>query len=236
MAGPGINIRAVFIIAVVISVYIGSWPAKAETSAGRQLKALRVDLIRRDSPLSPLLDGRNLSNAERLARSIQRSHNRLRSFQSFIAGSASLRHPMSYYSPVNVQENEFLMQMGIGSPVPLKLNFIVDTGSDLTWTQCQPCVQYSCVPQTGPIYNPARSSSYRSVSCSSNFCSALSGQCNTQKHCTYFYAYGDFSYTSGNLSYETLSLEKRQGSHWWAHFQHHVFSLVMIKAAISPTR
>ena len=91
------------------------------------------------------------------------------------------------------------------------------------WTQCQPCVQYSCVPQTGPIYNPARSSSYRSVSCSSNFCSALSGQCNTQKHCTYFYAYGDFSYTSGNLSYETLSLEKRQGSRRWAHFQHHVF-------------
>ena len=68
MARPGINIRrVVFIIAVVIAVYIRSWPAKSETSAGGQLKALQVDLICRDSPLSPLLGGRNLSNAEQLA-------------------------------------------------------------------------------------------------------------------------------------------------------------------------
>ncbi len=100
------------------------------------------------------------------------------------------------------------MQVGIGSPVPLNLHFILDTGSDLIWTQCAPCINDSCVRQADPIYNPSRSSSFRNDSCSSVFCKAVQGQCDTLRHCNYFFMYGDFSLTTGNMAYETFSLSK----------------------------
>ena len=112
---------------------------------------------------------------------------------------------MTFYSPAKYENNEFLMQLGIGSPVPLNLHFILDTGSDLTWTQCQPC-KNSCIVQEDPLYNPFRSLSFRNDSCSSVFCKDVKGQCDTLRHCTYFYMYGDFSFTSGNMAYETFSL------------------------------
>jgi hypothetical protein len=217
MAGPRINLCAVLTIAVV-ALYVGSW-AKAETidqpSKRQSFKALQVNLIRRDSPLSPFVDGRSLSLAQRLRRAIERSNYRQRRFQSFITKSARFGHSKSYFSPVNYEEGEFLMQASIGSPGSLNLNFIADTGSDLTWTQCQPC--QSCFPQPYPLYDPAHSSSFQNVSCYSNFCSAVTGKCDIGKNCSYSYGYGDGSYTLGNLSFDTFSLSV-VGSNQSAHF------------------
>lgn len=174
---------------------------------------LRVDLIRRDSPISPLLDAQILSNTERLHRAIQRTHNRRRRLQHYTSRNGSLAGFNSYSSPVNYEEGEFLMQMAIGSPVPSNLHFILDTGSDLIWTQCQPCGN-SCIAQNDPMYDPFQSSSYTSVSCSNSFCSALNvfasvsfGFCDLRANCLYYYEYGDLSYTSGVLASETFSLE-----------------------------
>lgn len=115
--------------------YHGCCATKGETKAiptdptGR---TLRVDLLRRDSHLSPLLrGGQNLSIAERLRRAIERSRIRQRRLQHSTSQNAE-----SYYSPISAGDGEFLMQVGIGSPVALYLHFILDTGSDLTWTQC----------------------------------------------------------------------------------------------------
>ena len=178
MAGPRINLCAVLTIAVV-ALYVGSW-AKAETidqpSKKGSFKALQVNLIRRDSPLSPFVDGRSLSLAQRLRRAIERSNYRQRRFQSFITKSARFGHSKSYFSPVNYEAGEFLMQASIGSPGSLNLNFIADTGSDLTWMQCLPC--QSCFPQPYPLYDPAHSSSFQNLSCYSNFCSAMTEKCD----------------------------------------------------------
>lgn len=213
MAGPGI-LRAVLV--AVVALYLFSYEgfcAKAERKApATGPSTLRVDLMRRDSPHNPFLEARNLSNAERLRRAIQRSHNKLRRFQN-----AGVPHSTtSYYSPVNYKNYEFFMQLGIGSPVPLNLHFILDTGSDLIWTQCKPCEsKYACIPQEDPFYNPSHSSSFRNDSCSSSFCKAVEGQCDGLKNCNYFYLYGDFSSTSGNMAYETFSL-RQVGSARWA--------------------
>ncbi|GFP88594.1 aspartic proteinase cdr1 [Phtheirospermum japonicum] len=68
---------------------------------------------------------------------------------------------------------------------------IADTGSDLTWVQCKPCIK--CFKQKSPIFDPQRSSTYKPVPCASNTCS-------------YTIMYGDNSYSKGNIAIETITL------------------------------
>ena len=66
----------------------------------------------------------------------------------------------------------YVVSVGIGTP-KRDQSLIFDTGSDLTWIQCEPCVQ-TCYSQKEPIFNPSSSSSYYNVSCSSAACTSLS--------------------------------------------------------------
>jgi len=203
MAGPGISL--VVLMAAVALLLITT---EAEIGKGAHATgpvSFRLDLMRRDSPANPYLNADNIAYAGRLRRAIQRSHNKLRSFYQ----DAGFRHSPSYTSPVNYDNHEFFMQIGIGSPVPLNLHLILDTGSDLIWTQCIPCATTnSCIPQEDPFYSPSRSTSFMNESCSDSFCKSVQGQCDGLRHCKYFYMYGDYSLTSGNMGYETFSLTK----------------------------
>ncbi|KAH0861117.1 hypothetical protein HID58_089378 [Brassica napus] len=53
----------------------------------------------------------------------------------------------------------YVVTVGIGTPEHDQ-SLMFDTGSDLTWIQCEPCV-VSCYYQEEPIFNPSSSSSYR---------------------------------------------------------------------------
>lgn len=93
------------------------------------------------------------------------------------------------------------------------MTVIVDTGSDLTWVQCQPC--RSCYNQQEPLFNPSNSLSYRSISCNSSTCRTLQeeignfGSCGfTPSTCNYYVSYGDGSYSHGELGKERLDLGK----------------------------
>ncbi|XP_051151458.1 aspartyl protease family protein At5g10770-like isoform X2 [Andrographis paniculata] len=105
----------------------------------------------------------------------------------------------------------YIVRVGLGTP-PKTLSLIFDTGSDLTWTQCQPCAR-SCYQQQDPIFNPSSSSSYSNVSCASSQCSQLSSAtgntpgCST-KTCVYGIQYGDQSFSVGFLSKDTLTISK----------------------------
>ncbi|MCD7461422.1 hypothetical protein HAX54_046089 [Datura stramonium] len=88
---------------------------------------------------------------------------------------------------------------------------IVDTGSDLTWVQCQPCIL--CYNQPEPLFNPSVSPTYHSVVCNSSACQNLqsatgnSGLCGSDlKECNYVVNYGDGSYTRGELGQDHLVL------------------------------
>lgn len=72
----------------------------------------------------------------------------------------------------------------------------MDTGSDLIWTQCKPCLR--CFSQPTPVFDLKKSSSYSNVSCSNKLCEALPiSRCNDG--CEYLYVYGGGGFTSGFL-------------------------------------
>ncbi|KAI6672070.1 hypothetical protein NL676_006955 [Syzygium grande] len=92
-----------------------------------------------------------------------------------------------------------------------KMSVILDTGSDLTWVQCQPC--RVCYNQQDPLFNPSASPSYKSIPCNSSTCQSLEyttgnlGVCDPRTLiCSYFVSYGDGSYTHGELGVEHLNL------------------------------
>ncbi|XP_010555463.1 PREDICTED: aspartyl protease family protein At5g10770 [Tarenaya hassleriana] len=108
-----------------------------------------------------------------------------------------------------IGSGNYIVTVGIGTPKK-DLSLIFDTGSDLTWTQCEPCVR-TCYSQKEPIFNPSSSSSYYNVSCSSAVCGALSsatgnsGSCSSST-CVYGIQYGDQSFSVGFLAREKLTL------------------------------
>ncbi|KAL3844059.1 hypothetical protein ACJIZ3_001462 [Penstemon smallii] len=103
----------------------------------------------------------------------------------------------------------YLVKVGLGTP-PKYVSLIFDTGSDLTWTQCQPCAR-SCYQQQDPIFNPSTSTSYSNISCSSNLCSQLTSAtgntpgCSTST-CVYGIQYGDQSFSVGYFSRDKLTI------------------------------
>ncbi|CAH2073187.1 unnamed protein product [Thlaspi arvense] len=103
----------------------------------------------------------------------------------------------------------YVVTVGIGTPKH-DLSLVFDTGSDLTWTQCEPC-RGSCYPQKEPIFNPSSSSSYSNISCSSPVCASrtsegLLSRCSASPNCLYGIRYGDGSTTTGFFSTEKFTL------------------------------
>lgn len=144
--------------------------------------------------------GKNLTKLERLQRGIKRGKHRLQRLNAMVL-AANSGSSEAVEAPVNAGSGEFLMKLSIGTP-PNAFSAIVDTGSDLIWTQCLPCE--TCFDQPTPIFNPKKSSSFSKLSCSSQLCAALP-QSTCSDGCEYFYAYGDYSSTEGVLASETFT-------------------------------
>jgi hypothetical protein len=93
----------------------------------------------------------------------------------------------------------------IGTP-PLTFPAILDTGSDLVWTQCAPCTE--CFAQATPLYDPASSSTFsRLPPCASPLCRSLPSPfraCNASG-CAYDYRYVA-GFTAWYLAAETLAV------------------------------
>ncbi|CAO2165427.1 unnamed protein product [Urochloa humidicola] len=99
---------------------------------------------------------------------------------------------------------EYFTKIGVGTPATPAL-MVLDTGSDVVWLQCAPCSR--CYDQSGPIFDPRRSSSYGAVDCAAPLCGRLdSGGCDLRRRaCQYQVAYGDGSVTAGDFATETLT-------------------------------
>ncbi|KAJ4765494.1 Eukaryotic aspartyl protease family protein [Rhynchospora pubera] len=104
---------------------------------------------------------------------------------------------------------EYFSRIGIGSP-PKSLYMVLDTGSDVTWVQCEPCAD--CYQQSDPVFDPSQSSSYTTLSCDSPKCHSLdvSACRNSTSSCLYQVSYGDGSYTVGDFASETVTLGNSQ--------------------------
>ncbi|KAM3714728.1 hypothetical protein ACB098_01G359900 [Castanea mollissima] len=164
-----------------------------------------VDLIHRDSTLSPYYNASH-THFDRLYNAFARSISRANRFK------ASLQSCNSIQSNVTASNSgEYLMKISLGTPA-IDVLGVVDTGGDLTWTQCKPCIK--CYKQDPPLFDPHHSSTYCNVSCKSKFCINLDRKavsCGERNICFYNYTYGDNSYTSGDLGVETLTFGSTTG-------------------------
>ncbi|KAG5017561.1 hypothetical protein JHK85_023697 [Glycine max] len=105
----------------------------------------------------------------------------------------------------------YVVVVGLGTP-KRDLSLVFDTGSDLTWTQCEPCAG-SYYKQQDAIFDPSKSSSYTNITCTSSLCTQLTSdgiksECSssTDASCIYDAKYGDNSSSVGFLSQERLTI------------------------------
>ncbi|KAM3357749.1 aspartic proteinase CDR1-like [Capsicum galapagoense] len=155
-----------------------------------------IELIHRDSPKSPYYNPA-LNQRQLMNNVFQRSINR-----------ANYLMPKSQLSTSLIPDinGVFLTNISIGTKPCAKL-VVVDTGSDLIWIQCQPCIH--CYQQKNPIFNPKNSSTYKSIPCNSTLCKNLRGSsCDRKKKtCLYFAGYIDNSFSFGDLASETFTFD-----------------------------
>ncbi|XP_015076688.1 aspartic proteinase nepenthesin-1 [Solanum pennellii] len=163
-------------------------------------KGFRLSLKHVDS-------GGNFTKFERLQRAMARGKSRLQRL-SLVANFATLSskdETNDVKSTIHAGNGEFLMQISIGSPSE-SYNAIMDTGSDLIWTQCKPCKE--CFDQSTPIFDPSKSSTFEKISCSNKLCEALPMSSCGDSNCEYMYTYGDYSSSEGFLASETFTFGK----------------------------
>ncbi|KAF8414120.1 hypothetical protein HHK36_002119 [Tetracentron sinense] len=163
---------------------------------------LAVELIHRNSPLSPFYNP-STTVYDRAGWALQSSIKRhaILSAKQRNASTEAIRGEISPDS----DGGEFLAKLSIGTP-GVEAYYILDTGSDLLWTQCQPCIE--CFKQPGPIYDPFKSTTYESITCGSEYCFELpenSRGCDGFSRCTYAYIYADGSSSLGVLGYESIT-------------------------------
>lgn len=132
--------------------------------------------------------------------------------------SGNLLEPNSASVPLSpglsIGSGNYYVKLGLGSP-PKYYAMIFDTGSSLSWLQCQPCVVY-CHSQVDPVFEPSASKTYKRLSCRTPECSSLKAAtlndpiCAASGACVYTASYGDASYSMGYLSQDLLTLTPSQ--------------------------
>ncbi|CAM0878676.1 unnamed protein product [Alopecurus aequalis] len=103
---------------------------------------------------------------------------------------------------------QYVVSVGLGTPAVPQTVFI-DTGSDISWVQCRPCLVPPCHRQKGVVFNPSNSSTYYSFPCGSAACARLGDESSngcSNSHCDYVVKYGDGSNTTGTYSSDTLTM------------------------------
>nr|XP_004244685.1 aspartic proteinase CDR1 [Solanum lycopersicum] len=163
-----------------------------------------LHLIHRDSPLSPLYNS-SITQSNRLINAFHRSFSRASFFKK-----SSFVTPNTIRSDISPIPGEYIMKLSIGTP-PVEIVAIADTGSDLTWTQCEPCL--NCFEQSSPLFDSKKSSSYKTAGCDTKECTSIgSSSCVKGNVCEYQMSYGDQSYTIGDLAFDIFTFPSTNSS------------------------
>lgn len=143
------------------------------------LTSFSIDLIHRDSPNSPLYDS-SLSNLQRVVHALKRSSDRIKYLHALVSEQSLAS------SNITPSSGDFTIRISVGTP-PLEVAALIDTVSDIFWTQC--------APQRNKrfLFSPDNSSSYKPISCDSTRCHALDvSSCKTTtNNCQYMSTYLD---------------------------------------------
>ncbi|KAK4264625.1 hypothetical protein QN277_025778 [Acacia crassicarpa] len=193
---------SLFFLLLLFLVHLSSSTSRSRSLiTTSDIKPIRLNLHHVDS-------AKNLTKLERLQHGIKRGQARLQRFNSMIlaassqSSSSTSENSDHLEAPVYAGRGAYLLTLSIGTP-PKSYPAVLDTGSDLIWTQCKPCSH--CYDQPTPIFDPKHSSSFSKLSCSSNLCSVLPSSSCDKNTCNYLYSYGDNSFTKGFLASETFT-------------------------------
>ncbi|CAL9188768.1 unnamed protein product [Musa hybrid cultivar] len=133
---------------------------------------------------------------ERVRRAAQRSRHRREVLEARLANSSG-----DIQVPITSSKFEYKLEFAIGTP-ELNVTAILDTGSELVWTQCRPCDP--CVQQSTPVYDPSDSSSFSRLPCTSPLYDYQVFKRFDPPTCHYAYGYGSGA-TQGVLAMETFT-------------------------------
>ncbi|KAL4202610.1 hypothetical protein AMTRI_Chr02g264510 [Amborella trichopoda] len=103
---------------------------------------------------------------------------------------------------IQVSKGMNTLQTYIGNP-PRYFLLVMDTGMDITWVQCTPCV--NCITYIdGRSFDPTGSSSYRKIDCAEPTCRLVTADCSGT--CAYSQYYFDSSYSHGDFGTDNFTL------------------------------
>ncbi|XP_038876324.1 aspartic proteinase CDR1-like [Benincasa hispida] len=179
-------------------IFLISSAAVLAAATGREF-GFTVELIHRDSPKSPMYNPSE-THYHRLANALRRSISR---------NTAAVTD--TAVAPIYNYRGQYLMKISLGTP-PFSIIAVADTGSDVIWTQCEPCP--NCYEQSAPMFNPSKSTTYKNVPCSSPICSYAGedSSCSAHSECLYSISYGDRSHSQGDFAVDTVTMGSTSGS------------------------
>ncbi|KAF8023299.1 hypothetical protein BT93_F0714 [Corymbia citriodora subsp. variegata] len=183
-------------------------PSCSPSTSKASIRKSTLEVIHKHGPCSPLVQDPNPLNHIKV---LLQDESRVKWIQSQssnsshgLKASAAVRLPAK--SGITIGTGNYVVTIGLGTPKK-DLTLIFDTGSPLTWTQCEPCIG-SCYNQSEPIFNPSQSSSYSNFSCTSTSCSQLGGLRSgcSGSTCQYSIGYGDQSSSMGFFVTDKLTI------------------------------
>lgn len=187
------------VLLLLIASFYASPPASTSAFAGD----IRVDLRHVDA-------GKQLSKLELIRRAMERSKARAAALSVVRNSGLASKSAQQPGMPVRPSGDlEYVLDLAIGTP-PQPISVLLDTGSDLIWTQCAPCK--SCLTQPDPMFSPGKSWSYEPMRCSGQLCAdILHRGCQRPDTCTYRYTYGDGTMTLGVYATERFTFTSSSG-------------------------
>ncbi|CAN6204818.1 unnamed protein product [Urochloa humidicola] len=203
---------------VSVSALLPSAVCGTAVTAASNSSAPSLSVVHRHGPCSPLLA--RAGGAPSHAEILDRDQDRVDSIHRRASGGAAPAiNParaskqgasLPARSGVPLGTGNYVVSVGLGTP---RKDFAVvfDTGSDLSWVQCEPCSD--CYEQQDPLFDPSQSSTYAAVPCGDPHCRGLeSTTCARGNRCRYEVVYGDQSQTDRNLVLDTLTLGSSSSS------------------------